>query len=89
MQLTSKQLRTIGPTIREVAHAQAQRFYKAEPRNRDRAYFVFKSIRTEIDIALSDLGIDTVTILKEIDPTDIIVEAMRKAGFKIEDLPVD
>lgn len=81
---TPNQLSIIGPTIRATAKAHAGRLFKTETNTPQRAFAVFHTIEAEVDQALNDAGIPWETILNEIDPSDIIFEEMKAAGFVTE-----
>ena len=88
MKLDPNLFKKIGPTIRAVATAQAERLFKSEKNTEERAALVFAAIGTQVGLALYDLGL-SIEQLTDIEPAEDIVAAMVKQGYLIDDIDVD
>jgi len=81
MEITQEQMKVIGSTIRSVAKAGAERYFKTEKNSNQRAAFVAVALDDEVMIALLDAGIPMDMVLNDIDSMGVIVEEMKAAGF--------
>lgn len=81
VQIEIEQAKVIGDTIRSVAKAQAERYYKSEHNTTERASLVFIAIEAQVRVALLDAGIPFEVCARYIDPTDEIEAAMAAVGF--------
>lgn len=88
MLLTDQEITVIDSTIKSVATAQADRFYKTDRNTPERSAIVAVAIVAQIKVALVDAGIDFNKVLFDIDPTDIILATLVEHGYQVFEVPV-
>jgi hypothetical protein len=76
--------RALGRTIREVASAEARRYYRSDKRdNVQYAMGVYDIIRTAVRHAVRNFPGMTDDVYLQVDAHDVIIVAMKEAGYVI------